>query len=207
MRYDKLSDRLFAACYDLVDRGVQSGVAPYREQTAGESSGRALEIGAGTGANLPYYPESARLFALEPNPHMRRRFSNAAHRAKRDAYIVGGVGERLPFADGSFDTVVTTLTLCTVRDMDAVISEIHRVLTPGGSFHFYEHVASESPRVRKLQTFANPIWKFATTGCNLDRDIGGAIRAAGFSEVDYRRFTFGVLKIGRLPNIVGFATR
>lgn len=207
MSYDKFTNRLFAAFYDTLDRGVQSGVDPYRKLTAGESAGRALEIGAGTGANLPYYPQSAQLFALEPNPHMRRRFSDAALRANRGVRVIGGVGERLPFADASFDTVVTTLTLCMVRDLDAVISEIRRVLVPGGAFLFYEHVASDSAGVRRLQTLANPLWKFATTGCNLDRDIGGAIRAAGFSDVDYRRFTLSVLKVGRLPNIVGCATR
>ena len=120
MPYDKFPNRLFAALYDALDRGVQSGVAPYRAQTAGESVGRALEIGAGTGANLPYFPESAQLYAIEPNPHMRRRFASAAaNRAGREAVIVGGVGERLPFADESFDTVVTTLTLCMVSDLDA----------------------------------------------------------------------------------------
>ena len=207
MPYDRLPNRIFAAFYDALDRGVQSGVAPYRERTAGESDGRVLEIGAGTGANLPCYPRSARLYAIEPNPHMRRRFSAAAVRDGRDARVIGGVGERLPFADESFDSVVTTLTLCMVSDLDAVVSEIRRVLVPGGTFLFYEHVASESAAVRRLQTLANPVWKFATTGCNLDRDIAAAIRAAGFSDVDCHRFTLSVLRIGRLPNIIGKATR
>ena len=207
MPYDKFPNRLFAALYDTLDRGVQSGVAPYRAQTAGESVGRALEIGAGTGANIPYFPESAQLYAIEPNPHMRRRFASAAARAGREAVIVGGVGERLPFADESFDTVVTTLTLCMVSDLDAAISEIRRVLVPGGKFRFYEHEASQSPAVRRLQTIANPLWKFATTGCNLNRDISESIRAAGFSEVDCRRFTYTALRIGKLPNIIGSATR
>ena len=94
-----------------------------------------------------------------------------------------------------------------VKDLDLVVSEIRRTLRPGGQFLFYEHVISQHKRVGRLQTLANPLWKFATTGCNLDRDIGGAIRAAGFSDVDYRRFTLSVLKVGRLPNIVGCATR
>ena len=204
MEYDKLSKRLFAAFYDMLNMGVESRVVPYRRLTAGVSLGRVLEIGGGTGANLPFYPENVGLHTVEPNPHMVRRFRATAADCRRNVTIVGAIGERLPFADCAFDTVVTTLTLCMVKDLAAVIGEIRRVLKPGGRFLFYEHVVSSEPWIGSLQAFANPVWRFATTGCNLDRDIGGAI-AGAFSEVDYRSFSIGVAPGVKIPNIVGSA--
>ena len=136
---------------------------------------------------------------------MVRRFRATAAAHGRDAVAVGAVGEVLPFSDGTFDTVVTTLTLCMVKDLDAVVGEIRRVLRPDGQFLFYEHVVSHSPMVHRLQTWANPIWRFVTTGCNLQRDIGGAIRSAGFRDVEYRDFSLSVLPGIKIPNIVGSA--
>lgn len=92
-----------------------------------------------------------------------------------------------------------------VKDLDLVMSEIRRVLRPGGQFLFYEHVISQNKRVGRIQTLANPLWKFATTGCNLDRDIVSAIRAADFRRVELRRFTFSVGLPITIPNIVGAA--
>lgn len=92
-----------------------------------------------------------------------------------------------------------------VKDLDLVVSEIRRTLRPGGQFLFYEHVISQDKRVGRLQTLANPIWKFATTGCNLDRDIVSAIRDAGFQRVELRRFSLSVGLPITIPNIVGAA--
>ena len=92
-----------------------------------------------------------------------------------------------------------------VKDLDLVVSEIRRTLRPGGRFLFYEHVISQDRRVGRLQTLANPFWKFATTGCNLDRDIVSAITDAGFANVELRRFTLSVGLPITLPNIVGVA--
>lgn len=111
MRHDTPAKRLFAAWYDMLNSGVESRVTPYRRLTAGLSVGRTLEIGGGTGANLPFYPPGSDLWAVEPNPHMSRRFLAGAERAGRRAAVIPAVGEALPFADGSFDSAVTTLTL------------------------------------------------------------------------------------------------
>ena len=111
MEYDNPAKRLFAAWYDLLNRGVETCVSPYRRLTAGLSVGRTLEIGGGTGANLPYYPPGSDLYAIEPNPHMARRFADSAERRRRRATIIPAVGEALPFADASFDSAVVTLTL------------------------------------------------------------------------------------------------
>ena len=205
MEYDKLSKRLFAAWYDILNSGVESRVIPYRRLTAGLSLGRTLEIGGGTGANIPFYPPGVQLIAIEPNPHMIRRFTAASKQNRSRAVVVSGVGEKLPFADNSFDTVVTTLTLCMVKDLDSVVREIRRALRPGGQFLFYEHVISLDRRVGRLQSLANPLWKFATTGCNLDRDIVGAMGQDGFDDISLRRFSLSVGLPITIPNIVGVA--
>jgi ubiquinone/menaquinone biosynthesis C-methylase UbiE len=205
VKYDGLGKRLFAVWYDMLNAGVEGRVVPYRRLTAGVSEGSVLEIGGGTGANLAHYPSSARITVLEPNPHMVRKLKRNANKLGRPVTVVPGVGESIPFADGSFDTVVTTLVLCMVADMPRVVKEARRVLRPGGQFLFYEHVASLDPRTHGWQTRLNPLWRFCTTGCNLDRDIAGEIQRAGFAAVELRRFTLSVGGPVKIPNIVGVA--
>lgn len=200
-----LSKRLFAAWYDLLNSGVEGRVVPYRNRTAGIASGCVLEVGGGTGANLPYYPEDARITFIEPDSHMIKRLRRHAARQGREAAIVQQVGEDLPFADASFDFVVTTLVLCMVRDPDAVVREARRVLRPGGAFLFYEHVVSPRPSGRRWQHKLNPIWKCLTTGCNLDRDLSASIQGAGFSSVQIEAFDLSIGLPVTIPNIVGVA--
>ncbi|MCH7800213.1 MAG: class I SAM-dependent methyltransferase [Chloroflexi bacterium] len=204
--YNGLSKRLFAAWYDLLNAGVENRVIPYRRLTAGLANGRVLEIGGGTGANLEFYPPGADLTFVEPNPHMAVRLHRNAEKHGMSVAIVPGFGESLPFDDATFDTAVTTLVLCMVSDVEKVVSEVRRVLKPGGRFLFYEHVVSSHKRIRTWQGLLNPIWKFATTGCNLNRDLSGEIERAGFSSVEFRRFSLSVGLPVTIPNIVGFAT-
>ena len=201
-----LSKRFFAAWYDLLNSGVEGRVVPYRRRTAGIAHGDVLEIGGGTGANLPFYPSDASITFIEPDTHMIKRLRRSVAKQGRDATIVQRYGESLPFADGSFDAVVTTLTLCMVRDADAVIQEARRVLKPGGKFFFYEHVVSPRSRGRWLQHKLNPAWKCLTTGCNLDRDLTASIRGAGFASVELEAFDLSVGLPVTIPNIVGHAT-
>ena len=200
-----LSKRLFAAWYDLLNSGVEGRVVPYRKRTAGNAWGDVLEIGGGTGANLPYYPEGANITFIEPDTHMVRKLRRNIVRHKRSAAIVQQGGESLPFADASFDTVVTTLVLCMVSDADAVVREARRVLRPGGAFLFYEHVISPRPRGRWWQHRLNPAWKCLTTGCNLNRDLTASIRNAGFTSVELEAFDLSVRLPVTIPNIVGIA--
>ena len=200
-----LSKRLFAAWYDLLNSGVEGRVVPYRKRTAGCAWGDVLEIGGGTGANLPYYPDDARITFIEPDAHMIKRLRRHIRRQGKEATIVRQVGESLPFADASFDTVVTTLVLCMVRDPDAVAREVRRVLRPGGAFFFYEHVLSPRRRGRWWQNKLNPAWKCFTTGCNLNRDLTASIQGAGFSGVELEAFDLSVRLPVTIPNIVGIA--
>ena len=200
-----LGQRLFAAWYDLLNAGVEGRLTPYRRQTAGQTWGEVLEIGGGTGANLPFYPAGVSLTVAEPNPHMARRLRRKAARLGTTVSIVSDVGEELPFPCGSFDSVVTTLVLCMVGDLGRVVREARRVLRPDGAFFFYEHVVSRSPAMCRWQGRLNPVWRFATSGCNLNRDIAAAIRTAGFSSVELTDFDLSVGLPITIPNIVGVA--
>ena len=200
-----VSKRLFAAGYDLLNAGVEGRVAPYRRRTAGLAHGDVLEIGGGTGANLAYYPADANITMLEPDRHMVGRLRRRAERQGRRIEIVRQVGERLPFADGAFDCVVTTLVLCMVGDAGEVVREARRALKPGGLFLFYEHTLSPRKRGQWWQRRLNPAWRRLTTGCNLDRDLAADIQGAGFSSVEMERFDLWVGLPVTIPNIVGVA--
>ena len=200
-----LSKRLFAAWYDLLNSGVEGRVVPYRRRTAGIARGEVLEIGGGTGANLPYYPPDTNITFIEPDRHMVRRLRRTTSKQGRSATIIQQVGESLPFADASFDTVVTTLVLCMVDDADAVVREARRVLKPGGAFLFYEHVISPRRRGRWWQHKLNPVWRWLTTGCNLNRDLILSIHNAGFDTVELEAFDMSVGLPVTIPNIVGIA--
>lgn len=196
---------LFATWYDLLNAGVEGRVIPYRKETAGKTWGDVLEIGGGTGANIPYYPDDTQLTFIEPDGYMVKKLTRAASKIGREVRIVQEAGEKLPFDDGSFDCVVTTLVLCMVRDHDSVVREARRVLKPGGAFFFYEHVVSPRRTGHWWQNKLNPTWKFLTTGCNLNRDLTATIHNAGFSQVEMQSFDLSVGLPITIPNIVGVA--
>ena len=146
-----------------------------------------LEIGAGTGLNLAAYPREgiSRLVLTEPDPAMRRHIDGQARPTRRSpSRSSSAAGERLPFEDASFDTVVGTLVLCEPRDPDAVVAEVARVLKPGGRYLFAEHVRSEDPRLARSQDRWAPAWRTFSGGCNCNRatlrviERGGARRRA-----------------------------
>ncbi len=202
-----LSQKLFADSYDLLNKLVEWRISTYRNSTAGQASGRVLEIGFGTGSNLKYYPDSVEITALEPNPYMFDRIRRRASTLNKVITVFRGYGENMPFKDEVFDTVVVTLVLCMVSDVERVVSEITRVLKPGGRFYFYEHVSSKSYVGRRFQSLLNPFWSFITTGCNLTRDIEKIIKEAEFAQVKSRKFTIRFGTPISLPNIVGVATK
>ena len=137
-----LNVRICAAVYDRMSAGFEkAGGAEMRSRLLANASGRVLEIGAGTGLNLTHYPESVtELVVTEPESPMLRRLERKVAGARPAVRVVQTEAESLPFEDQSFDTVVSTLVLCTVRDPDATLAEIRRVLKPGGRFLFLEHV-------------------------------------------------------------------
>ncbi|WBQ08087.1 class I SAM-dependent methyltransferase [Kribbella sp. CA-293567] len=163
-------------------------------------SGTVLEIGAGRGANLPLLPACLDWTGLEPHARTRRALTKAAERSQHEStggrQVLAGRAEEIPLPTASIDVVLSTAVLCSVDDVGAVLTEIRRVLRPGGRFVFLEHVAA--PResgLFRLQRAIAPITRVVDRGCDPSRDLAPAI-AAAFSEVHLDRHTAsGLLKI------------
>ncbi|MFO0586584.1 MAG: class I SAM-dependent methyltransferase [Polyangiaceae bacterium] len=156
----------------------------WRGELLRDVGGDVLEIGAGTGANLPHYRASVeRLVATEPDRYMIPKLrERARHDRPGSLEIVEAEADRLPFADASFDAVVSTLVLCSVPDLDRALGEAMRVLRPGGRFLYLEHVAAEDRPDRYVwQRRVEPLWKRIAGNCHLTRRTGDAIRRAGFA--------------------------
>jgi ubiquinone/menaquinone biosynthesis C-methylase UbiE len=163
-------ERLFAGLYDgFLALGERRGMRASRAALLAAADGRVLEIGAGTGLNLPHYPTTARLTLTEPVAPMRDRLQERVRTAGRDAEIVDARAEALPFADGSFDVVVSTLVLCTVDDPHRALREIRRVLRPGGQLVFIEHVRAHGAGRAWWQDRLAAPWAAFAGGCRCNR--------------------------------------
>jgi SAM-dependent methyltransferase len=163
-------------------------IAKQRAKVTPGARGRVLELGMGSGLNLPFYDRAAvsRLDGLEPSPELREMALKAAEGAGLDTEIVAGRAEALPFEAGVFDTVLCTFTLCSVQDPAAALAEVRRVLKPAGRLIFCEHGLAPDPQVVKWQRRIEPLWKRLAGGCHLTRPVTSAIEAAGF-RVDRRQ--------------------
>jgi SAM-dependent methyltransferase len=174
---------VFAALYDpLMGRADRAGLAQERSAVVSTAAGRVLEIGAGTGRNLGLYPATgiSRLVLSEPSAAMSVRLEQRLRGSREHAEVVVAGAEALPFGDGAFDCVVSTLVLCTVPDLPAALAEIRRVLAPGGRLLFVEHVRAESPAHAAWQDRLHDPWLAIGNGCHCNRDTVAAITAAGF---------------------------
>ena len=165
--------------------------------------GEVLEIGFGTGLNLPFYPEDVRkITTVDPNVGMH---SLARKRIKQTGIEVDQrvlSGERPPFDDDTFDCVVSTFTLCSIAGVGQALGEVYRVLKPGGRFLFLEHGLSPEPTVRKWQRRLNWLEMRLADGCRLDRDISGIVTAQPFSSLSMDQFY-----MGRFPRTHGYMSR
>lgn len=177
-----LWSRVFAAAYDpITARWEKHGLADERRSLLGHARGRVLEVGAGTGSNVRHYPPDIDVTYTEPDPNMARRLRAQGVR------VVEATVEALPFDDGSFDTVVSTLVLCTVPDVPTALAEIRRVLAPGGRLLFLEHVRGErGTPLERWQDRVNRPWRAVACGCNCNRDLVASIEAHGFALHDVR---------------------
>lgn len=153
--------------------------------------GEVLEVGFGTGLNLPAYPAAVtRVVGLDPNPKdglaaLERRVGAAPFCVERCALRADGT---LPFETGRFATVVTTWTLCSIPDARRALEEMRRVLAPGGRYLFIEHGRAPAERTARWQDRVNPLWRRLTGGCNMNRPIDDVVREAGFVLEDLERF-------------------
>jgi SAM-dependent methyltransferase len=179
--------RLFAALYDRMLAGTeQAGLAGMRAELLADATGRTLELGAGTGLNLDHYPATVdQLVLTEPDPHMARRLrGRVAERPPAAPVEVLEVGaESLPVEDASFDTVVSTLVLCTVDHPGRAAAEILRVLRPGGSLLYIEHVRSDEEGVARWQDRLERPWGWIGAGCHPNRATAKTLAGAGL-EMD-----------------------
>jgi len=162
----------------------------YRRRALEPARGETLEIGFGTGLNLPYYPQAVTTLTAIDSENMledrvAKRIASCPLPVTRMRLDAQG---RLPFEDHSFDTVVTTLTLCSIPDTAPALAEIRRVLKPGGRFVFFEHGRSDDPKVARRQDRFNPIQKIIGAGCNMNRKIDDLIENAGFEITTLDRF-------------------
>jgi ubiquinone/menaquinone biosynthesis C-methylase UbiE len=168
--------------------------AKERIKTLKSVHGKVLEVGFGTGLNLPHYPAGVTsLVALDPEKMLPAKISHRVAAASFPVEWVRLAGEHLPFADGQFDYVVTTLTLCTIPDPVSALSEIRRVLRAGGTYVFLEHGRSSNPKVAQLQDRLNPLWLRSGIGCgcNINRPIDLLLAKAGFHIGTLDRYVLG----------------
>lgn len=173
-----------------------------RRAVAGEGHGRVLEIGVGVGANWQYLPPGAQYTGIEPDAYMLERARAHAANDGRTVDLQQAFAERLPFDDASFDTIIVTLTFCSVDDVSQSLAEAMRVLKPGGEMRFWEHVAADHGAKAWVLDAITPLWRRFAAGCTPNRRTESAIRAAGFDvRIDDRS------SISGLPAIRGVATK
>ncbi|MEE9256900.1 MAG: class I SAM-dependent methyltransferase [bacterium] len=181
------AEQLFARGMDWIMGGAH--FQKERETALAPAFGEVLEIGFGTGLNLPHYPEEVNsLTAVEPENMLARRVEKRIAAARMPVRREILSAEGLPFEDKRFDCVVSTWTLCTIPDLDAALKEAGRVLRPGGKFIFLEHGRSDDERIAKWQDRLNPIQKLFGYGCNMNRKIDDFLRKAGLKITQLDRF-------------------
>jgi ubiquinone/menaquinone biosynthesis C-methylase UbiE len=198
---------IFARVYERISTAMnEAGGIEHRRELARGAAGRVLEPGAGNGLNLEHYRDVERVVAMEPEPTMLRMASERSREVSVPVHLVRGAAEALPFPGASFDTVVASLVLCSVSDPEAVAAEFRRVLRPGGTVRFLEHVRSRSRAWAGVQDVVAEPWSWFGGGCHPNRDTVATLRTAGF-EIRGRGFPFGppspcrphVLGVARLP--------
>jgi ubiquinone/menaquinone biosynthesis C-methylase UbiE len=174
----------------------QPELAVYRHRLLPAAEGRVLEVGIGSGLNLPHYARSAtRIIGLDPSAKLLSMAQRAAKGVALPMELLKGSAEAIPLEDKSVDTVVTTWTLCTIPDVARALSEMRRVLKPGGRLLFVEHGRAPDANVRRWQDRLTPLWKRLAGGCHLNRPISQLIEESGFR---IERLETGYMKGPRL---------
>lgn len=172
----------------LVDRAMANeDLLEYRRRVVRAAQGRVLEIGIGSGHNLPFYgPSVTEILGIEPSQALIDKARQRARATHRTVSFLQGSAEAIPLDAGSVNSVVTTWTLCSIPDVGAALAEMRRVLKPGGELLFVEHGKAPDPWVARWQDWLTPAWKPLAGGCHLNRPIGDLIRRTGFRTTDLR---------------------
>jgi ubiquinone/menaquinone biosynthesis C-methylase UbiE len=201
--------RTFAVIYEpTLWVGERAGLRAHRKELLSRARGRTVEIGGGTGLNLPHYPAGLEdLVLTEPDAAMRARLEKKLGRNGRRVRLVDADAERLPFADKSVDTVVSTFVLCTVDDPDLAVREIARVLRPDGQLLFIEHVRSGSSTRAYCQDRLEGPWRRFARGCRCNRATGELLIASGFEFEHVREASWRAMPPIVRPLIAGRARK
>lgn len=198
---------LNALFFDILEGYINRRLATRKSRLFADLPGAVVEIGAGVGANFPYFKKGTHVIAVEPNPHMHPGLRRKARRCGLPLSILESGAETIDLPDNSVNAVVCTLVLCTVSDPARVLSEIRRILRPGGRFIFLEHVAAPHKTWRRrLQDSLYGFWRYIFEGCNTNRDTGALLRGAGFQKVDIEEYVMESLFLPVNSQIAGVAT-
>ena len=200
----------FARAYARAVVGMnRRGGAEHRRRLLAGLQGSVIEVGAGEGSSFGLYPAAVTdVLAVEPDDYMRGLADVRAKSAPVPVAVVAGSAERIPVPDASADAVVCSLVLCSVADQGAALAEIFRVLRPGGTLAYYEHVRSDSRLLAAAEDVLTPVWQRMAGGCHPNRDTLEAVRAAGFQVTDNERFRFAPQALTPpVAHILGHATR
>ena len=172
----------------------QRQFVPYRTRVVSGATGRVLEIGIGSGLNLPFYgPSVKQVIGLDPSAKLLEMARAAEAGGAVSLELIEGSAEAIPLENGSVDTVVTTWTMCSIPNVDRALSEARRVLRPGGKLLFVEHGLAPEPRVQWWQDHLTPAWARLSGGCHLNRAIADIVRKSGFN--------LNNLQVGYMPGL------
>ncbi len=181
--------RFNAAFFRVMDGYIEHSLRPYKQRVFADLSTEVVELGSGVGANLRHLPPGATLVAVEPNRYMHARLRSAAARRGVRLDLRERMAETTGLPTAGADTVISSLVLCTVTDPDAVLAEVRRILRPGGTFRFVEHVCAPAGTATRLaQRALRRPWAWTFEGCSCERDLEAAVRRAGFAHVEVERY-------------------
>ena len=201
------SHRIHAAFYDTMTAPLERQVlGPRRASLLARLTDQVLDVGAGTGANLAYLRQAARIVAVEPDAAMRRTLAQRAAEAQVAVDISDAAAEALPFPDGQFDAVLFTLVLCTVSDPDRALAEAHRVLKPTGQLVIIEHLRGTG-RLARWQDEITPLWRHLVPECHPNRDTRATVQQAGFRWTNTEEFQPMPTWIPVSPMLQGIAVK
>jgi ubiquinone/menaquinone biosynthesis C-methylase UbiE len=212
MAASRVRHPIFARVFDRLSRGEDdAGQREHRRRALEGLRGRVVELGAGNGRNFEHYPPAVtEVVAVEPEPYLRERAREAAARVPANVTVVEGAADALPLGDEECDAAVASLVLCSVPDQGTALSELRRVVKPGGELRFYEHVLAQRPAFARFQRAADAtLWPLFAGGCHAARDTLAAIERAGFEVERVERFDFrpSILVAPATPKILGLARR
>lgn len=207
--YEATVARAFSAWYGLLMRRIdERGLRDVRRALLAEAHGRVLDLGSGSGSNLPLFPHDVDLMLSEPSPNMLRSLRHKLRQmGDADIDLVQAGAESLPFDDASFDCVTCTMVMCTMPDPRVGLREVARVLKPGGRLLFLEHVRSDDPRVARTQDRLERPWRFLAAGCHCNRDSLHMIDASPLVVKEVKRDLMPLAPAFMKPLIVGSAVR